>query len=506
MELPKAAQTVLSRMPPSVAKQLERVLEKLPVVGELVRTEKRKVSESLRESVRKHRPTELQFDALPKGGHSQEELLKTLTELSTREAPMWREGRVSGGVYHGDAKHLAFLDQVYSLYSQANPLHADVWPSVARFEADIVNMTARLMGGDPKTSDDDAAVCGTLSSGGTESIMLAMKTYREWGRAERGIRHGNIVAPASAHPAFDKAAHTLDIELIRVPVGPDGRADVAKMKAAVNGDTLVMVGSAPSFPHGVVDPIEELSTFAKSKGIGFHTDACLGGFILAFANEAGFPAPRFDFSLPGVTSMSADTHKFGYAAKGTSVVLYRGRGLRKHQYFTSPDWSGGLYATPGFAGSRPGALIASAWATMMSLGREGYVANTKRILETARTIRQGVSAIPGLQVIGEPLWVIAFKSDTVDVFRVLDEMTKRGWSLNGLQKPAAVHLCVTLRHTQPGVAEKFLSDLSASVQAVKDVPPSGEGMAPVYGLASSLPFKGLVGDLMCAYIDALYDA
>lgn len=506
MELPKAAQTILSRMPPAMVKQLERVLEKLPVVGDMVRGEKKKVSDSMRESVRKHRPTELAFDELPRLGLSQTIILDTLGTLSKREAPTWRDGRVSGGVYHGDAKHLEFLDHVYSLYSQANPLHADIWPSVARFESDIVAFTAKLMGGDAKTTDDDAAVCGTLSSGGTESIMLAMKTYRDYGRAERGIRHGNIVAPMSAHPAFDKAAHTLDVELIRVPVGADGRADVEKMKAAVNGNTLVMVGSAPSFPHGVIDPIEELSDFAKSKGIGFHTDGCLGGFILAFAKEAGFDVPRFDFSLPGVTSMSADTHKFGYAAKGTSVVLYRSRNLRHYQYFVSPDWSGGLYVTPGFAGSRPGALIASAWATMVSLGREGYVANTKLVLETARTIRQSIEAIPELKVVGNPLWVIAFKSDVVDVYRVLDEMTKRGWSLNGLQKPAAVHICVTLRHAQPGVAKQFADDLTASVKAVRDVPPSGEGMAPVYGLASSLPFKGLVGDLLCSYVDALYDA
>ncbi len=505
MEIPKSAQAVLSRMPPSIARQLERVLEKLPVVGEMVRSEKKKISDALKASVRKHRPTELAFDELPRAPHSTDELLTTLKELSTREAPMWRDGRVSGGVYHGDSKHLDFLNQVYAMYSQANPLHADVWPSVARFEADIVSFTARLMHGDAKTSDDDAAVVGVLSSGGTESIMLAMKTYRDWGRS-KGITRGNIVAPYSAHPAFDKAAHTLGVELIRVPMDSDGRVNVDKMKAAVNSDTLVMVGSAVSYPHGVMDDIETLSEYARKKGVGFHTDACLGGFILAFANEAGFPVPRFDFSLPGVTSMSADTHKFGYAAKGTSVVLYRGRALRRHQYFISPDWSGGLYATPGFAGSRPGALIAQAWATMLSLGREGYVANTKRVLETGRVIREGVGRISGLRVIGNPLWVVAFTSDSFDVYRVLDEMTKRGWSLNGLQKPAAIHLCVTLRHTQPGVAEQFLADLAASVDAVRNEPPSKDGMAPVYGLASSLPFKGIVGDLLCAHIDALYDA
>jgi glutamate/tyrosine decarboxylase-like PLP-dependent enzyme len=204
--------------------------------------------------------------------------------------------------------------------------------------------------------------------------------------------------------------------------------------------------------------------------------------------------------------MSADTHKFGYAAKGSSVVLYRGRDLRRHQYFTTPTWSGGLYATPGFAGSRPGALIAQAWATMLSLGHDGYVQNTRAVLETGRRIRQAITAMPELRVIGDPLWVIAFTSDVVDVYRVLDEMTKRGWSLNGLQQPPAVHLCVTLRHAQPGVVERFTGDLRASVDAVRDTPPSKDGMAPVYGLASSLPFKGLVSDLMCAHIDALYDA
>lgn len=506
MEIPVAAQTLLNRLPKGVTRRLESVLERLPVVGDLVRAEKKKVSDSMKASIRKHRPTELAFSELPETGVASETLLGTLRELSAREAPMWRDGKVSGGVYHGDERHLAFLNEVYALYSQANPLHADVWPSVARFEADLVAFTAKLMGGDAKLENDEQVVCGTLSSGGTESIMLAMKAARDLMRTRKGITRGNIVAPASAHPAFDKAAHTLGLEIRRVEVQDDGRADVEAMKAAVDGNTIVMVGSAVSFPHGVLDPIEALSEFAYGKGLLFHTDACLGGFILAFAADAGFPVPRFDFSLRGVTSMSADTHKFGYAAKGTSVVLYRGRALRRAQYFTTPEWSGGLYVTPGFAGSRPGALIAQAWATMVSLGREGYVRHTKSVLETARTIRRGIEAIPELKVIGDPLWVIAFRSEQVDVYRVLDEMAKRGWSLNGLQSPPAVHLCVTLRHTQPGVAETFLSDLRASVEAVRGTPPSKDGMAPVYGLASSLPFKGVVSDLLSAYVDALYDA
>jgi glutamate/tyrosine decarboxylase-like PLP-dependent enzyme len=324
MNIPPAAQAVLSKLPKGVTRRLEVVLDKLPFVGDLVRAEKKKVADSMRESVRKHRPTALQFAELPRQGLATSEILSTLKTLATAETPMWRDGRVSGGVYHGDEAHLAFLNEVYALYSQANPLHADVWPSVARFEADIVTFTAKLMGS-AGHDDDERAICGTLSSGGTESIMLAMKAARDFSRAHRGISRGNLVAPASAHPAFDKAAHTLDLEMRRVPVDPDGRANVAAMKAAVDSNTVAMIGSAISFPHGVIDPIEALSEFARSKRILFHTDACLGGFILAFAKDAGFPVPRFDFSLPGVTSMSADTHKFGYAAKGSSVVLYRGR-------------------------------------------------------------------------------------------------------------------------------------------------------------------------------------
>jgi glutamate/tyrosine decarboxylase-like PLP-dependent enzyme len=214
--------------------------------------------------------------------------------------------------------------------------------------------------------------------------------------------------------------------------------------------------------------------------------------------------PPFDFRVPGLTSMSADTHKFGYAAKGTSVVLYRGVELRRFQYFTATEWPGGLYFSPTLAGSRPGALSAACWAAMVATGEDGYIDATKRILETAATIRDGIATIPELRVLGDPLFVIAFASDTVDVYRVLDGMAARGWSLNGLHKPPAVHICVTLRHTEPGVAERFLADLAAAVAEARDHPPTGEGMAPVYGLAGTSPFRGMVDDLLRRYVDVLY--
>jgi sphinganine-1-phosphate aldolase len=352
---------------------------------------------------------------------------------------------------------------------------------------------------------EGGGVCGVVSSGGTESIMLAMKTYRDWARATKGVKRPRVVVPTSAHVAFDKAAQAFELELVRVPVGDDFRADVVEMRQAIDRNTICLVGSAPGFPHGVIDPILELSELARERRIGFHTDACLGGFVLPFARELGAPVPEFDFRLRGVTSMSADTHKYGYAAKGTSVVLYRSPELRRFQYFTATEWPGGLYLSPTFAGSRPGALSAACWAALVAMGRGGYLAATERILAAATRVREGVAAIPGLKVLGDPLFVIAFASDELDIYRVLDGMGQRKWNLNGLHKPAAVHLCVTLRHTQDGVADRFLSDLREVVDHVRTHPSEKGGMAPIYGLAGTMPVRSAVGDLMRAYLDVLYE-
>jgi glutamate/tyrosine decarboxylase-like PLP-dependent enzyme len=264
-----------------------------------------------------------------------------------------------------------------------------------------------------------------------------------------------------------------------------------------------VVGSAVQFPHGVVDPIEELAAVAAEKGIGFHTDACLGGFVLPFAEKLGYPVPRFDFRVPGVTSISCDTHKFGYAAKGTSVLLWRTEELRDHQFYVTSDWPGGLYYSPTLAGSRSGALSAQAWAAMVSIGEHGYLEAARRVLETAAQIRRGIGEIPSLRVLGDPLWVIAFTSEAANIYDVLHRMSMRGWSLNGLQRPAAVHLCVTQRHTLHGVADRFLTDLAASVaQAQRE--PGGGLIAPVYGMAAARATQGDVDDILRTYCGVLY--
>jgi sphinganine-1-phosphate aldolase len=367
-------------------------------------------------------------------------------------------------------------------------------------------MTAKMLGADRAGMGSGSAneICGVVSSGGTESILLAMKTYRDWARDQKGIRRPEMIVPVTAHAAFEKAAQYFKIKMVRIPVGDDCQADVGAAKKAINRRTIVIVGSAPSFPHGIIDPIEDLSNLAREKGIGFHTDACLGGFVLPWAEKLGYEVPSFDFRLPGVTSISADTHKYGYAAKGTSVVLYRGLELRRYQYFTSTDWPGGLYFSPTFAGSRPGALSAACWAAMLATGKAGYMQATQKIMEAAAKIKKGIKAISDLNILGNPLWVIAFNSKTLNIYKVMDYMTSKKWSLNGLHNPPCVHICVTLRHTQPGVAERFIRDLNAAVEFVSQNPEVEGGMAPIYGLAANIPARGIVGSLLERYIDLLY--
>ncbi len=319
------------------------------------------------------------YPSIPETGISHEDILSVMTDFQQKEEGKWKDGFVSGAVYNGDQKHIDFLNKVYALNSQSNPLHSDIWPSISKYEAEIVSMTANMMHGKEVSGTDE--VCGVVSSGGTESIMLAMKTYRDWAREKKGIKKPEMIVPVTAHAAFDKASQYFGIKMVHVDVDSEYKAKVDEVKKAVNKNTIVIVGSAPTFPHGIIDPIQEMSEIALKNEIGFHTDACLGGFVLPWAEKLAYNVPLFDFRLPGVTSMSADTHKYGYAAKGTSVVLYRNLELRHYQFYTATDWPGGLYFSPTFAGSRPGSLSASCWASLLSVGEKGYMDSTKKILQ-----------------------------------------------------------------------------------------------------------------------------
>jgi glutamate/tyrosine decarboxylase-like PLP-dependent enzyme len=500
MNLMGLVKTCLGWVNPRLLAVAEKGLKAIPAVRRKIDKEYDSFIGQVEGTLKPYRKDFPSFTRLPETPRARAEILQEIEALKTREQARWNDGFVSGGVYHGDDSYLDFLHRVYALQSQSNPLHSDIWPSASKFEAEIVAMTANMLGA-AQVNDE---ICGSVTSGGTESILMAMKTYRDWARDQKGITTPEVVAPTSAHPAFDKAAQYFQINMKRVPVGPDFKTDVAAMKNAITRNTIALVGSAPGFPHGNIDPIADLAAVARPLGIGLHSDACLGGFVLPWAEKLGYPVPPFDFRVPGVTSMSADTHKYGYAAKGTSVVLYRTPELRRYQYFAATEWPGGLYMSPTAAGSRPGSLVAVCWAALLAHGEQGYKEATHKILQTAATIRRGIESIPELRILGDPLWILAFTTDKLDIYRILDYMTARHWNLNGLHKPPAVHLCITLRHTQPGVAERFVADLKAAVEHVQAHSDEKGGMAPMYGMAATLPFRGMVGDMMKAYLDMLY--
>jgi glutamate/tyrosine decarboxylase-like PLP-dependent enzyme len=395
-------------------------------------------------------------------------------------------------------------------------------------------MTARLLGG-------DASVVGNMTAGGTDSILAAVKTARDWARVHRPqAAFPEIILPATAHPAFDKAAHYFGLRVVRTALDAGFRADPAAVAAAVSDNTVLIVGSAPSYPHGVVDPIPALAEIARSRGLLCHVDACVGGFVLPFAEKLGYPVPPFDFRVPGVTSMSADLHKYGYAAKGASVVLYRGAELRKFQFFVTTSWPGGIYASPALAGTRPGGAIAAAWAVMNYLGEEGYCRIVDTMMRTAAELRDGINAVPGLRVLGAPdMCVMAIGGEGVDAYEVGDEMQARGWHLDRQQFPPSLHLTVTYGHA--GVVEPFLADLRASaaaaqrptlrklvnhvslalIRAVTRLLPapwvsrlaqragSGAGSslsgrsAPMYGMMAALPNRGDVDEIVLDTLDGL---
>ncbi len=397
--------------------------------------------------------------SFPAGRRSKGEVLAEMRAARDHDV-RWRSGRLFGLIYHAGDEIEELLQEAFTLFFAENGLNPAAFPSLRKFETEVVAMSASLLGGDDQ-------VAGTMTSGGTESLLLAVKTARDWARAHRPeIQAPEMVLPVTGHPALAKAAHYFGVKAVHVPVGDDFRALPEAMAAAVTPNTILMVGSAPSYPQGVVDPILELADIARSQGLLFHVDACVGGFVLPFARALGRPVPDFDFGVPGVTSLSADLHKYGYAAKGASVILYRTRELRRFQFFIYTDWPGGIYPSPALAGTRPGGPIAAAWAILNFLGWEGYLELTRQVLEATQKMQQGIAAIPGVRVLSNPdASVFAIGPDGVDIYEVADELALRGWYLDRQHFPASLHVTVSSAHA--AVVDVFLSDLAASVAAVR---------------------------------------
>ncbi len=407
---------------------------------------------------------------LPQQGQSWSELEAQMSRRAEGDVD-WRAGKAAVYVFNAGDDVRQVAKDAYTMFMSENGLGPAAFPSLQQMEQDVVDFGLDLL-------QAPVGAVGGMTSGGTDSIFMALKTCRDYWRAEgRDMTNANIVVPQSVHPAFNKAGHLLDIEVKRVALAADLTADVGAMADAVDAHTLMLVGSAPCFPFGLIDPIAGLSDLAEDSDIWLHVDACVGGYFSPFARMNGVNLPAFDFALGGVRSMSADLHKYGYTAKGASTVFYRSTELYEHQIFRFGDWPNGMMTTPTLAGTRPGGAIAAAWAVMNYLGRDGYREKAAAVVQARQKIETGLQDIGELDVYGQPqLGLICFGSEAFDILAVAEKMVAKGWVSARTQAPKGLHLMLSPRHLE--VVDDYLQDLKASIAQVKasgTTAKSGEG-------------------------------
>ncbi|XP_066478040.1 sphingosine-1-phosphate lyase 1 [Tiliqua scincoides] len=480
-------------------KQLFRVIRKLPIIGALIQKHVNKAMNDVAANLTFLKDAKSYVKTLPAKGLSQTEVMQKIKEYNTMGTVHWEDGKVSGAVYSGEEELTKLLVKAYGEFACTNPLHPDIFPGLRKMEAEVVRMCCALFHGGPNS-------CGAMTSGGTESILMACKAYRDMAY-EKGIQYPEILVPESAHAAFDKAANYFGLKIVHIPLNKDMQVDVKAMERGISRNTAMLVCSAPQFPHGSIDPIEEVAELALKYKIPFHVDACLGGFLIAFMEKAGFPlSHHFDFRVNGVTSISADTHKYGYAPKGSSVIMYSDEKYRQHQFFIAPDWQGGIYASPTVSGSRPGGIIAACWATMMHKGEDGYVEATRKIISTTRFIVSELQKIDGIVIVGKPeVSVIALGSNVFDIYHLSNMLGEREWNLTILQYPSSIHICVTLLHTRPGVAELFVKTVRECVSEIMKNPKAKTtGLGAIYGMAQMVPDRNVISEISRVYLDCLY--
>jgi sphinganine-1-phosphate aldolase len=430
---------------------------------------------------------------LPPHGKPREDVRTEIEHALGRDAD-WRGGKIWSLVYFAGDDVADVLKDAYSAAFFTNGLGPGAFKSLRKFESEVIAMTAGLLSLPEAT--------GNMTSGGTESILMAVKTARDSARAEKDVTQPEMVIPVTAHPAFDKAAQYLGVKAIHTGLRDDLRADPDEMRRAITPNTAMIVGSAPNYPFGTIDPIPEIAAMALEHGIPCHVDACLGGYLLPFLERMGYAVPPWDFRVTGVASISADLHKYGYSARGASAVMYRDAAYRRHQFFAQTDWPGGLYGSPTMTGSRPGGAVAAAWAVLTYLGDDGYKRLAKVIMGTTCTLIDGINGIEGLYVLGKPdMSVFAIASDTLDIYAVGDALDALGWHPDRQQKPPALHFMVTPAHEK--IVEPFLADLREAVRKVAAGEATASGRAAVYGALDKMTDRGPVRDAVIGTLERI---
>lgn len=437
---------------------------------------------------------------IPEKGLAKDEVLEMLRQYKKGDAN-YKDSKVWSLVYYLGEEHTRFLADAFEIFFSENALNPMAFKSLKRFEHEVVRMSAALLNG-------NRDVVGVMTSGGTESCLLPVIAYRDRAAAKKTFRSRapEMIAPESIHVAWEKAARYFGVKMVHAPLREDFRVDVEAVKKLVNKNTILIIGSAPSYPHGVIDPIVELGALAQEYKIPFHVDSCLGGFLLPFVERLGYEIKPFDFRVPGVTSISADIHKYGYSAKGASVLLYRNMDYLKHQFFVHESWPGGVFISPALLGTRPGGAIAAAWAAIKSLGMKGYLDLAKKVMETTIALQEGISSIPGLEILGNPeMSVFAYRSTLKkgSIYAVGDQMEEKGWLVDRLQRPEALHAMVTPLHER--IVDQFIADLKQAVGHVTKNPSlAKKGNAALYGMISRVPLRGIVKKEVLKMMEQIY--
>lgn len=434
-----------------------------------------------------------------------------MKDLSESFAAAYEKFRESSEL--AEQSHEDLLFEAWKMFSHSNALNPMMYPSLRQFENEIVSMTAWMLHGDGNCA-------GSVTSGGSESIEMCVLAYRE--RARKlcpHIKTPNIIASITVHPAFEKAVHYFGISIIHVPTRSDYRMDIDAVRKAINKDTILLVGSAPQYCHGVIDPIEELASLAQEFGLPCHVDACFGGFMLPWLEKLGISLPLWDFRVNGVTSISADLHKYGYASKGASIVVYRDESYRNYQYFSYSQWPGGLFGSPSMAGSRPGGLLAQAWAAMVSMGQSGYCHHAQAIYQAVKDFQAGIKDIAPLQVLSNPeMTAVALVSQdpSISIYAIADIMEEdaiknpntptslsRCWRMERQQLPPSLHFSFLPQHVHQ--VDALLRDLKLAVELLRREPArNSQGSTGIYGMVATIPDQSVIEDFVIKFFSGLF--
>jgi len=397
-------------------------------------------------------------DKIPKTGITEKDLFEYM-ENSMHSDIDWRSGKTFGAVYYPGEKYSKAISNAYIKYMHENAFDPQLFSSILTMENELVEQTASLFSSNKK-------LFGNLTSGGTESIFLSVLSARNWSNKQKTIKNPEVILSSSAHPAFLKAMNFLRIKPVIVPTKKDFNLNLNGFKEAINQNTILLVASAPAYPTGMIDPISELSNLALENKLLLHVDACIGGFLLSYLKKCNYNIPLFDFNLDGVSSLSVDLHKYAYAPKGSSVLLYRNDELRKQQFSVYPNWEGGIYGSTSFLGTKPGGIVAASWFALNHIGENGYIELTQKTMSATKVIYDFIQNSEHLSLIGNPIMsLIAFHSEKYDIYHIADELSNLGWYIGRLQNPRGIHLVVSQIHAD-GAAENFIADLQSVLKSL----------------------------------------